>query len=89
MKHLINREDYIEEYLRISNYIEIESEVKNENELLKKKLGRKLMTNLLALRKNLLLLRRLDKFTMQRLRMGHQLLSKFNIQKSVSLLVLT
>ena len=32
---------------------------------------------------------RLDKFTMQRLRMGHQLLSKFNIQKSVSLLVLT
>lgn len=33
MKHLINREDYIKEYLRISNYIEIESEVKNENEL--------------------------------------------------------
>ena len=33
MKHLINREDYIKEYLRISNYIEIKSEVKNENEL--------------------------------------------------------
>ena len=33
MKHLISREDYIEEYLRIGNYIEIESEVKNENEL--------------------------------------------------------
>ena len=33
MKHLINREDYIKEYLRISNYVKIESETKNENEL--------------------------------------------------------
>ena len=33
MKHLINRGDYIKEYLRINNYTEIESEVKNENEL--------------------------------------------------------
>lgn len=31
MKHLINREDYIKEYLRISNYVE--NETKNENEL--------------------------------------------------------
>lgn len=33
MKHLINREEYIKEYLRISNYVKIESESKNENEL--------------------------------------------------------
>lgn len=33
MKHLINREDYIKEYLRISNYVENEKETKNENEL--------------------------------------------------------
>jgi hypothetical protein len=33
MKHLINREDYIKEYLRISNYVENEKEIKNENEL--------------------------------------------------------
>ena len=33
MKHLINREDYIKEYLRISNYVKIENEVENENEL--------------------------------------------------------
>ena len=33
MKHLINREDYIKEYLRICNYVKIENEAKNENEL--------------------------------------------------------
>ena len=33
MKYLINREDYIKEYLRISNYVKIENEIKNENEL--------------------------------------------------------
>lgn len=33
MKHLINREDYIKEYLRICNYVNIENEAKNENEL--------------------------------------------------------
>ena len=35
MKHLINREDYIKEYLHISNYIEnVEKVYNNENELL-------------------------------------------------------
>ena len=33
MKHLINREDYIKEYLHISNYIENVEKVDNENEL--------------------------------------------------------
>ena len=33
MKHLINREEYIKEYLRISNCVKIESEINNENEL--------------------------------------------------------
>ena len=33
MKHLINREDYIKEYLRICNYVKNENEAKNENEL--------------------------------------------------------
>ena len=35
MKHLINREDYIREYLRVTKSINntIESEPKNENEL--------------------------------------------------------
>ena len=39
MKHLINREDYIKEYLRISNYVENEKEIKNENELYEGLLG--------------------------------------------------
>lgn len=33
MKHLINREEYIKEYLRIRNCVKIESEINNENEL--------------------------------------------------------
>lgn len=39
MKHLINREEYIKEYLRISNYIENEIETNNENELYEGLLG--------------------------------------------------